>query len=978
MIASFSSNACDFLMQVSLSPQERHTLLQRHYSGNEVLLQQRQSWLHKWSTTSVSKDADNSFFQACSAQLLQVPDYADLLARIPFGPCLTPWIAEAHNALSAVWHDTTVTARRSLVEILARDMSDVAHAALFSWYQERRPIAEGGFAHFADFVRSPEGQAELSRRYPSLVVWLTMLGRQWTAMVTEFLHRLAADGPRLSYALSAEEVCLDSLTEISAPDADRHYHGKRVLIAHFAHGSRLIYKPRPMSMEAAFASMVARISEVDARFWVPTVSVIEGDCGTYGWAEFLHQVDLPPEQANAQLAVYYQRAGRLLALVSVLAGRDMHMDNLIATADGPALVDCECLMQPEGGRDLSWWLSASSLLGEATALSSDIGGFTGTGESPSLNPSGSYIHVNQDEMERRQQATLSEPGKNLPRVAGQPRMPGEWVHALEAGFREALTATMEHQAVFLDCLEVFVRARVRVVLRPSSFYGNLMREAVQPAALSPGVEQASAMEPLLATLVSPSLSPPDLRILKAEYTALARLDLPVFWTTPLETHLWADDETCATACFSQCSLASVRARIQAMKASDLVQCTSLLTRRLSAKNEPQAANISLRPTSIPPSVEAVAHDCVAAVISSLSHRPHPPDSEVDWLRSVSLYNGTLGIALFCAAAERVLALPEAGAAGHTLASQAWETWILWRTTEPQTWGAFEGLGALVLGFAAMATITEHDIWLDRALEVATWPTDGPPPDLDRDLVYGTAGWLAALADLALHLGPDQADRLMPALEKAAAAVLNGSPLGTGGLAHGQGGLALALAKAGAVPNGPKCRGGIKDALSHEVAAFDPELLGWVFQTNLFGQRTAMNAWCSGTSGMALVLSELRRLDHDVAPMSALEPILLKKLTSPHFSTVDHWCCGNSGRLSICHSLALAGHGVPHGFARGAQDMLAAHYARNRGLSLDLSADAHPLAVASLFRGLSGPGYTFLRFLAPEALPDLLAVRSHLT
>jgi lantibiotic modifying enzyme len=191
-------------------------------------------------------------------------------------------------------------------------------------------------------------------------------------------------------------------------------------------------------------------------------------------------------------------------------------------------------------------------------------------------------------------------------------------------------------------------------------------------------------------------------------------------------------------------------------------------------------------------------------------------------------------------------------------------------------------------------------------------------------------------------------------------------------------LALALAKAGAVPNGPDCGGGIKDALNHEVAAFDPELLGWVFQTNLFGQRTAMNAWCSGTSGMALVLSELRRLGHDVAPMSALEPILLKKLTSPHFSTVDHWCCGNSGRLSICHSLALAGHGVPHGFARGAQDMLAAHYARSRGLSLDLSADAHPLSVASLFRGLSGPGYTFLRFIAPEALPDLLAVRSHLT
>jgi len=61
----------------------------------------------------------------------------------------------------------------------------------------------------------------------------------------------------------------------------------------------------------------------------------------YGWAEFVAPSSLPDEGA-AQ--AYFGAAGGLLAVAWLLGARDLHMDNVVATAAGPVVVDAEAVL----------------------------------------------------------------------------------------------------------------------------------------------------------------------------------------------------------------------------------------------------------------------------------------------------------------------------------------------------------------------------------------------------------------------------------------------------------------------------------------------------------------------------------------------------------------------------------------------------------------------------------------------------------
>ena len=63
----------------------------------------------------------------------------------------------------------------------------------------------------------------------------------------------------------------------------------------------------------------------------------------YGWQEF---VSYRPCTELAEVEVFYQRQGALLALFNALDGTDIHHENVIAVVDQPLLIDVETLFHP--------------------------------------------------------------------------------------------------------------------------------------------------------------------------------------------------------------------------------------------------------------------------------------------------------------------------------------------------------------------------------------------------------------------------------------------------------------------------------------------------------------------------------------------------------------------------------------------------------------------------------------------------------
>jgi hypothetical protein len=105
---------------------------------------------------------------------------------------------------------------------------------------------------------------------------------------------------------------------------------------------RVVYKPRPVAVDAALARMLAVLvadEPAPTRIRVPRVVVGDG----YGWAEHVaHRYCVD----DGELRCFYRNLGHWLAVMCLLGGTDLHAGNLVAAGPVPVVVDCETLFTP--------------------------------------------------------------------------------------------------------------------------------------------------------------------------------------------------------------------------------------------------------------------------------------------------------------------------------------------------------------------------------------------------------------------------------------------------------------------------------------------------------------------------------------------------------------------------------------------------------------------------------------------------------
>ena len=194
---------------------------------------------------------------------------------------------------------------------------------------------------FRYFSESLLGDREYVRRlyeeYPVLIRLLLNKTLRWVDFFSEVLERTEADRPLLS------KCFLDGEVRESSGDPNgigvSHNKGKGVCLVRFESGLQVVYKPRPLGIDARFQDLLrwlnGQFSESEP-FYVMKVL----DRGVYGWVEF---VDHRSCQAEDGLSRFYARIGRQLALLYGMEAVDFHYENLIAHGEFPVLIDLESL-----------------------------------------------------------------------------------------------------------------------------------------------------------------------------------------------------------------------------------------------------------------------------------------------------------------------------------------------------------------------------------------------------------------------------------------------------------------------------------------------------------------------------------------------------------------------------------------------------------------------------------------------------------
>jgi type 2 lantibiotic biosynthesis protein LanM len=860
------------------------------------------------------------------------------------------------------------------------------------------------------------GLAPLFRDYALLARDLALIAESGVAAALELLRRLEHDREAIGRRF-LQGRGVGTLTDLRGSLSDPHGGRRRVIALTFSSGLRLIYKPRDVTLDGGFSEMVAWLSARGLSEPPPTANVLGRD--RYGWMEMV-QPDTCSSEAGVRKA--YDAAGVLLCLTWLLGARDLHWQNVIATAAGPVLIDLETLLQPDGlggatGRSPSASPDAAAAGDADACLASgllsclqpsgngdavDVGGLRGRADRLPAVPSVEWTDLRSDAIQKRTTSRPVARGMNLITRQGRVAEASSFEEAMLGGYRRAYASLLKHRDALVGADGLLVRwfggGLARVVLRPSQRYGQALAALHEAAFLRHGIARGIALEtlsrPFSGSRDRPSLWP----IATEERRALTVLDVPRFSVRVDERCVREARE--AGEVFTRSGLAAADARARSMsdeqlKAHEGAIATSLRASPASRYDiEPRNADAAAEAGQVDPDWVGAALWIAEALLRSPGRAGEISSvrSVADAIRAHGLYEGELGVALFLAALGRVQPDSRFEARVRSALRDA-ETCVAAIEISGDrigaSVGATSGMGSIALAAVFIAQV-DAGSGAERLAERAATLLDLPAVNAcaASDVVAGTAG--AVLALLAVHELTGAAtwiDRAVAAgdvlLERARVADDRWiwpspdahSPLG---FAHGPSGIAYSLLQLASVTSQKRFEEAARGAIEYERPFYSPAQRSWpahAEDASVAGLSAWMNAWCYGAAGISLTRTLAWRLTGDPS-MEAEAGRALEAAASASASMADHLCCGNLGRAETLLTAAewLDDRRLAARSRDIAADVLRRSVARGH-VSLSSSGFTYQISRPGFFQGLAGVGYHWLRQAAGGALPAVLALEA---
>lgn len=458
------------------------------------------------------------------------------------------------------------------------------------------------FRSFTDRFRNPTALGALLREYPVAGRGMVEVVDQWATATAELLERFSTDAELLDERFCAVAAHLGTLDDVQSA-GDPHRGGRTVAILRFSSGARIVYKPRRMRVEVAFGGLLEWVNQ---QGWCPPLHV-PGivDRGSYGWMEFLEPHECTVRQ---EVSRYHERLGALLAILYVLQGDDMHLENIVAVGEHPAIIDVETLFHPaidvwlpadEGSREeitacdpveimrysvLKTGMLPKRIWQDEEGHSVDVSVIGAAGAQILPGAAAHVVGAGTDEMRiTRGDATVGA-SRNQPRLSGAAIAPLDFADDLDRGFTGVYRGLAAHKAELTadGLLAAFAGAEVRVVARVSQVYGALLREATHPDFLRDALDQDRFFDKLWLEV------PARERIaglVPAEREALRRGDVPVFTTNADSCDLRCDTNGSLREFFRESGIARAQRRAGWLGEDDLARQRWLIRGALAALTE---------------------------------------------------------------------------------------------------------------------------------------------------------------------------------------------------------------------------------------------------------------------------------------------------------------------------------------------------------------------------------------------------------
>lgn len=873
---------------------------------------------------------------------------------------------------------------------------------------------EERFQSFIASLRSPETALDVLGRYPVLARHVVERIARWEEVCGEMLERLASDWEEILQLLGPDTPP-GRLTEARI-DGDPHRGGRSVFLLLFESGFRLVYKPKPLAVDAAFQELlrwtVARGFEPGFR----NLRLL--DRGSYGWMEYIESA---PCRSADEVRRFYRRQGGYMALLYAIGGIDFHHENLIAAGEHPVLVDLETLFHPDlevrelaADRDRtgrSIWDSVMRIgllprrvWGDAEQRGIDLSGLGAVGGAGAVIPYPGTVHVGTDEM-RFGRREIELPGTtNRPRIEGEE---GEAVPFLAyeeevlAGFRQVYELFRTHRDELLapgGALSAFSGAEVRLIFRVTRAYFGLYEKSLHPYLLASALDRARFLDQLWAgAQTRPYLEP----LVPFEHRDLEQGDIPYFKTRPGSRDVWTSTGERLPDLLPDTGLERTALRLARLGPDDLARQEWLIRGSFSAARLDQVstgrpeypfretAEAAGRERLLGAARAAADRLCtlafdepVGATWMSIEHG----DQGWSFQRTrPDFYQGLPGIA-FALGYAGSLTGDETHARVARLALDN-QRQVLAEGPDVPSIGAFNGWGGLIYALAHLGALWGDESLLEEAETLAL--TLGPRIDQDEhhDVIAGAAGCLLSLLalhrtrpsqavrELALRCGERLMDKALPMERGLGWVVPIVGPRPIGGVSHGSAGIALALLRLWGESGDERFRRTALGALEYDRSLYSPEHRNWLDlragAAELAVDESSLYPcfWCHGAPGIGLArLASLPFLS---------DPEVLQEIETAVGTTLEQGfgrnhslCHGDLGNLDLITEAARTrgDEALRDRAGRIAGGILES--IDERGWLYGLPRGAEPLG---LMLGLAGVAYGLARAAEPDRLPCVLTL-----
>lgn len=932
--------------------------------------------------------------------------YAQGFDRLLFAGLLRPFLAHYEQRLHASAPGVPAGLRRSLLESLADRLLAVCARTLLLELNVARvhgrlagATPADRYDHYAEvLLTDPAYLTALFDEYPVLGRCLVECGRSWARHAGEVFRRLHDDAGALRAARLAPPGPIEPVA-VRLDLGDPHHGGRSVAQLTLAGGATVVYKPRSMGADRAYAETVAALGLLGLSTPVSVPRVV--DRGTHGWAEFVR----PGPCADP--AAFYRRAGAVLASMLFLGAVDMHMENVIAAGDEFVPIDLETVLQPgipAGDPEDAYGRSLDLLNQSVLAIGILPARAFGGRQRQSVDISA--LGGGEPQTAPRPVPTVVEPFTDVARIepveatmAGarnRPVLPGgdvrPWAHTddVVAGFTEAYDLMTAHRDEFGRLLDAFRDVEVRHLPRPTRRYSLFLTESYHPDHL----RDAADRDRLLDKLWTAADARPDLiPVIESEKRQLLAGDIPCFRGTAGSRDLHPAGGPAASGFFAAPAVTVLADRLARFGPVHRAAQVRIIRDAMGTLTPPQpaAGGTPVRPEpdgADPGRAARLARD----VLDQLAGEAVLGAADAGWIGvsiegveqqtfsykplATGLYDGVAGLALTFAYAARTFGDDRYADLAHRAAAPiAGYLTHLARHRIVETVGAYSGITGLLYALAHVAHATGRDSYLDAIGEAVPWLRECAAQEECPDLIAGLAG--CAVVSLALHrrhgtagfrdVAAICAERLTASAVDAGGAAgwaATRSGVVLGGFSHGSSGIAWPLYALAEEFGDRSLR-----ELAGRATRFDRDLYvpadgAWRdLRPEMAGTGGYPALWCHGAAGIGL--SRLLIARHHDDPRLAGEARAALSLVAGHGFGHNHSLChGDFGALALFDLAARAG------LDDGAYPGLAGAVLRDieeRGVRCGLTGG---IRMPGLMLGAAGVGLGLLRLAFPGRVPSV--------